>query len=88
MRGTSAQLATEAGLTDVESGEIAVTVTHPGFDEWWEPYTLGVGPAGDYVKSLDAAGAFGPARGVPVRASRPKAPFDVTAVAWTVRGRA
>ena len=25
----------------------------PSFDEWWEPFTLGVGPAGAYAKTLD-----------------------------------
>ncbi|MFW5470671.1 class I SAM-dependent methyltransferase [Knoellia sp. CPCC 206435] len=85
--GHLAELAREAGLTDVESAELSVTVTHPGFEEWWEPYTLGVGPAGDHVAALDPHGrealreecrsAF-PARG----------PFDVTAVAWAVRAHA
>ena len=28
----------------------------PDFDAWWEPFTLGVGPAGDYVAHLDPAG--------------------------------
>ena len=23
------------------------------FEEWWEPFTLGVGPAGAYAKTLD-----------------------------------
>ena len=27
---------------------------HATFEEWWEPYTLGVGPAGVYVAGLDA----------------------------------
>lgn len=84
--GHLAELATRAGLRDVESAELSVTVTHPDFDEWWEPYTLGVGPAGDYVASLDAD-----ARGVlreECRAGFPAdGPFDVTAVAWAVRGR-
>lgn len=85
--GQLAALATEAGLTDVESGEVAVTITHPSFDEWWEPFTLGVGPAGDYVKSLDAE-----ARSALREECRAgfggDGPFEVTAVAWAVRARA
>ena len=26
------------------------------FDDWWAPYLLGVGPAGDYVAGLDHHG--------------------------------
>ena len=85
--GHLAQLATEAGLLDVETAELSVTVTHPDFDEWWEPYTLGVGPAGDYVASLDPRGRDvlrdECRQGFPAQG-----PFDVTAVAWAVRGRA
>lgn len=85
--GHLAELATEAGLLDVETAELSVTVTHPDFDEWWEPYTLGVGPAGDYVASLDPRG-----REVlreECRSAFPlDGPFEVTAVAWAVRGRA
>ena len=33
-----------------------MSVEHPTFEEWWEPFTLGVGPAGDYLASLDASG--------------------------------
>jgi SAM-dependent methyltransferase len=84
--GQLSELATRAGLRDVESTELSVTVTHPGFEEWWEPYTLGVGPAGDYVASLDPAGRASLREecrvGFPEQGS-----FDVTAVAWAVRAR-
>ena len=85
--GHLAELATTAGLRDVESTELSVTVTHPGFDEWWEPFTLGVGPAGDYVASLDPRSRD--ALRDECRAEFPaEGPFDVTVVAWGVRGRA
>lgn len=85
--GELATLAADAGLTDVESGEIAVTVTHPSFDEWWEPFTLGVGPAGDYVKALDPAERE--ALREECRTGFPaEGAFDVTAVAWAMRARA
>lgn len=85
-QGHLAELAREAGLTDVESTELSVTVTHPGFGEWWEPYTLGVGPAGDHVARLDP-GEREQLR-EECRRGLPDGPFDVTAVAWAVRGRA
>ncbi|KGN37514.1 class I SAM-dependent methyltransferase [Knoellia subterranea] len=85
--GQLAAIARDAGLRDVESGEIAVTVIHPNFDEWWEPFTLGVGPAGEYVKSLDDDGREAlreeARRGFPA-----EGPFEITAVAWAVRGLA
>jgi ubiquinone/menaquinone biosynthesis C-methylase UbiE len=76
----------DAALRDVEVAELAVTVTHPSFDEWWQPYLHGVGPAGEAVASLD------PDRRQHVeqalRRNLGDGPFDVTAVAWAGRGRA
>ena len=82
--GQLAELASAAGLAEVEFGEVSVTVTHPSFEEWWEPFTLGVGPAGDHVASLDAAGRESLRE--ECRRGLPEAPFEVTAVAWAVRG--
>jgi hypothetical protein len=63
-----------------------VSVEHPTFEEWWEPFTLGVGPAGSYVAGLD------PERRARLqehcRSSLPDAPFVLTASAWTALGRA
>ena len=38
-----------SGLADVTETALSVSVEHPTFEEWWEPFTLGVGPAGAYV---------------------------------------
>ncbi len=84
--GQLRELAARAGLRDVESTELSVTVTHPDFDEWWEPFTLGVGPAGDYVASLDTR-ARGALREECREEFPAQGPFDVTVVAWAVRGR-
>jgi len=75
-----------AGLRGVEAVELPVTVTHPSFEEWWEPYLHGVGPAGDAVAAL---GPDGRARleGV-LRRRLGDGPFDLTAVAYAARGRA
>lgn len=53
-QGDLARLFTQAGLDVAADTELTVRVPQIGFDEWWEPFTLGVGPAGDYVLSLDA----------------------------------
>jgi SAM-dependent methyltransferase len=51
--GQLAALFEAAGLGDVEDDELWVRVEHTSFEEWWEPFTLGVGPAGAYVAGLD-----------------------------------
>ena len=43
----------EAGLSGVRGGEITVRLPYVDPHDWWQPYTLGVGPAGAYVASLD-----------------------------------
>jgi SAM-dependent methyltransferase len=43
----------QAGLTRIESTEHEVPFKPATFEEWWDPFELGVGPAGQYVASLD-----------------------------------
>src|SRR3954468_10849405 len=52
--GRLAELFARAGLQDVEETALPVHVAHPTFDEWWEPFTLGVGPAGVYYRQLES----------------------------------
>jgi hypothetical protein len=83
--GHLVQLFQEAGLDAVAPGKLTVTVLYPSFDEWWRPYTLGVGPAGDYVAKLDA-----PARDAleaRCRERLPDGPFEIQASAWAARAR-
>ena len=76
----------DAGLRDVEGVELAVTVTHPSFEEWWEPYLHGVGPIGQTVAGL---GAERRKRMQEILRERlGEGPFDLTAVAYAARGRA
>ncbi len=84
-QGHLAELARAAGLGDVEESELAVGVRFPSVEDWWEPYTFGVGPAGDHVAGLDDAGR----RALRDRceALLPPAPFELAAVAWAVRAR-
>ena len=79
------RLFTAAGLGDVEETTISVDVEHPSFEEWWEPFTLGVGPAGAHAKSLAEAELT--ALRERCRERLPAAPFVVTAAAWAARGR-
>ena len=83
--GQLAELARAAGLREVEGGELTVRVEYAGVDDWWEPYTLGVGPAGDFVARLE------PEQREEVRALArrrlPAGSFEIPARAWTVIGR-
>ena len=79
--GHLAELFTTAGLPDVASSSLTVAVEHPNFEDWWDPFTLGVGPAGDYVAGLDDAGRD--ALRDRCRQMLPNAPFHTDALAWT-----
>jgi SAM-dependent methyltransferase len=82
-RGHLTQIFEAAGLRYVAEDSISVDVVHPTFEEWWEPYTFGVGPAGDYVQRLDDDG-----RAHLESVARERlgdGPFTVTATAWAAR---
>jgi SAM-dependent methyltransferase len=84
--GHLAALCEAAGLRHIEAGLLSVEVWFPTFADWWDPFTLGVGPAGAYVARLDGA-----QRGVlRTRCAEllPPAPFPLVASAWSVRARA
>jgi hypothetical protein len=63
---------------------LTVEVEHATFEEWWGPYTLGVGPAGAFTAGLD------PERQSQLRERcrelLPDAPFVIAARAWTAYG--
>jgi SAM-dependent methyltransferase len=84
-KGHLAELFAAAGLRVIEETVLAVHVEHASFEEWWEPFTLGVGPAGAYVTGL--ADADRDRLRELCRSRLPSPPFTVTASAWTVRGR-
>ncbi len=70
----------------MESVELAVTVTHPTFEEWWQPYLHGVGPAGEAIAALDPDARVRLEE--TLRRNLGAGPFDLTAVAYAARGRA
>lgn len=85
-KGHLAELFEAAGLRDVVSTALSVSLEHPTFDAWWEPFTRGVGPAGAYLASLDAVQRITLREAC--RRGLPSEPFTVTAVAWGARGLA
>jgi ubiquinone/menaquinone biosynthesis C-methylase UbiE len=75
----------QAGLVDVDGTELAVTVTHPTFEEWWDPYLHSVGPVGEAIAALDAQELE--RLRVACRDRLGPGPFEITAVAFAARGR-
>jgi SAM-dependent methyltransferase len=83
--GELAALFARAGLGGARESTLTVHLPPVTFGQWWEPFTLGVGPAGAYLGSL------------PLRRRRllrercrqllPAERFDVSATAWAVRCR-
>jgi SAM-dependent methyltransferase len=84
--GSLAELFEKAGIERVEDMRLDVTLGFGSFEEWWEPYTLGVGPAGDYVASLEPQDVSRLSEAC--RAELPDAPFELTVSALATRGRA
>ncbi len=84
--GHLGQIFETAGLHGTEEDALSVSVEDQRFEEWWEPFTLGVGPAGAYAAGLDAE------RQAQLRERcrdmLPAPPFLVTAVAWAALGLA
>jgi hypothetical protein len=84
--GDLAALFEAAGLHDVEPHELWLHVEHARFEEWWDPFTLGVGPAGAYLAGRDAdAGSELRER---CRVLLGDGPVRLAVRAWAARGRA
>jgi SAM-dependent methyltransferase len=75
-----------AGTRDGDQVELVIRVEFASFETWWQPFTLGVGPAGSYVATLDE-----PARDQlrqRCEESLPSGPFALDSVAWAAIGHA
>ncbi|MEA2308358.1 MAG: hypothetical protein QOI65_644 [Thermoleophilaceae bacterium] len=77
-----------AGLVEVESVPIVVGAKYENFDDFWSPLPLGVGPSGAYCASLDAATREALRAECRRRLGSPSGPFELSARAWAVHGRA
>jgi len=84
--GQLASLFTQAGLNRAHVTTLTVRVRHASFDDWWRPFTLGVGPAGAYLAALP------PDRRTVLREQCRRllapGPVEITATAWAATGRA
>ena len=83
-----AELFRAAGLKQVETRPIDVPTVFRDFDDYWQPFRGGQGPAPGYALSLNAERRA--ALRERLRARLPAAPdgaISLVARAWAVRGR-
>jgi SAM-dependent methyltransferase len=83
--GDLARLFAQAGLIAVQASTLTVRVRYASFEDWWEPFTLGVGPAGAYVASRSPPERD--ALRAQCRRLLPTGPIEITATAWAATGR-
>ena len=76
----------QAGLGEVEEGQLVVSAEYESFDDLWEPFTKGVGPAGGYASSLDAEQQEVLKAEYGRRLGSPGGPFRLSARAWYAVG--
>ncbi|HTJ45010.1 MAG TPA: class I SAM-dependent methyltransferase [Kofleriaceae bacterium] len=75
-----------AGVRDVEVATIECSSEYAGFDDYWEPFTYGIGPAGTYLMALPEE--VREALREETRDRLPKGPLTIVARAVAVRGHA
>lgn len=82
--GGLSELFGAVGFQDVSETPLEISVRHDDFEEWWAPYTGGVGPAGSYFASL--APEKQDALRERCRTMLPDGPFTLVSRAWAARG--
>jgi SAM-dependent methyltransferase len=82
------RLFTDTGLTDVRDGDVAIAMVFTDFDDYWQPFMGGQGPASAYLLGLPDA-RLDRLRDL-VRAALPTDPdgtIRLSARAWIATGR-
>jgi hypothetical protein len=85
-RASLAQLWRRAGLRNVRTAPLVIEADYSDFDDYWQPFLTGTGPAGAYCVSLDRDGQAALRAECFRRLGTPSGPFTLTARAWAVRG--
>jgi hypothetical protein len=73
-----------AGLEDVAGDALVARADYEGFEDFWEPFTFGVGPSGQYLDSLPSEQRERVRQAC--REALPDRPFSLDARAWYARG--
>jgi SAM-dependent methyltransferase len=73
-------------LQKVEESPLEITTRFANFDDFWDPFLLGQGPASTYVKHLPKTRVSALREEVRERLGGPRGPFSLSARLWAVRG--
>lgn len=84
--GELAELFRGVGLVDVADGELIAQGSYANFDDWWEPFTLGIGPHGAHLKTVDDELREAIRLACREKFDAPDEPFTLDARAWFARG--
>ena len=82
-----AAIGRSAGLEEVETAPLDVSIRYESFSQLWSTFELGVGPAGEFYASLPEAGREAVRDEYHRRLGNPEGSFDLPAQAWALRGR-
>ena len=80
------ELFAAAGLREIATGALNVEAAYESFDDFWQPFLGGAGPAGAFCASLDAAGRARLREEMFDRLGCPSGPFTLPARAWCAVG--
>lgn len=81
------ELGRRAGLAEVDAAPLKLSSRYESFDELWNSFQLGVGPAGQFCASLDPGTREAVRDEYRRRIGDPQRSFSLTAEAWALRGR-
>jgi SAM-dependent methyltransferase len=84
-RGELSALWREAGLRNVEEAPLTLEMAFSSFDDYWQPFLYGQGPAGAYVSALAEPARVQLRTSLRDRVGSDKR-FTLVARAWAVRG--
>ena len=85
-RGQIGEMMKRAGLVEIDDGSLSVSADYTDFDDYWVPFTFGVGPAGQALAAL--SGEERAAVRENCRAALGDGAFTLEARAWFARGTA
>ncbi len=77
-----------AGLRDVATGVIEIDAEYAGFDDFWSPFTFGIGPVGSYLVAQPEARRTAIRDACFELLGGPTGPFSLPARVLAIRGRA
>jgi SAM-dependent methyltransferase len=84
--GSLGELWSSTDMKDVQVSQAVVSVTYDGFEDLWQPFELGVGPAGTYTAAVSAERRAALKDEFRRHLDVGEEPFELTARAWIATG--